>query len=82
MKHRPITARLASVITGIGYITILRHIALGVLPANWQGRHYEIAWFDLLDYAARQWKAGRCCMYPLERLPSRKVFFVDKEWRD
>ncbi len=72
-----VNLKTASLITGISYQTISRHIKEGILLTSEDNPH-RIEIIDLHYYAKRRWAEGRCLMYPVNTFSQRVSYFYQR----
>jgi len=78
-----VNAREVSDITGISYVTVLKHIKAGILPGmccGYSGIQHRIELNDMETYAYKMWRLKRCLMYdPYDTLKKREKHFLYKK---
>jgi hypothetical protein len=72
-RQKYISARQASELTGISYVTVLKHLRRGILLHECDrevGEKYQIDVDELIDYARKMWSTGHL-MYAPEQIERR-----------
>lgn len=70
-KDMYITAKMASLYSGINYATILKHIKNGVLETHSISGHHRICLSDFMEYCMDCYRSNRYVMYAPDYIEKR-----------